>query len=75
MPDEKILIDPDTGEEYVNVPVKTAAKYLDFPYTALYEALKQDLMPFGKAVCPTNGTKWSFLIPVARLKAYAEGKF
>ena len=74
MADSKWLINPDTGEEYINVPVKVAAKYLDFPYTALYEALKQNRAPFGRAICPINGTKWSFLIPVERLKAYAEGK-
>ena len=74
MRDEKILIDPETGQEYTNVPVKVAAEYLDWHVPALYEALKQRLIPIGTAVLPTNGSKWSFVIPIARLRAWADGR-
>ncbi len=74
MLNSKLLINPDTGEEYVNVPVKVAAKFLDFPESAMYEALKQNILPFGNAVKPINGTKWSFLIPIEHLKAYVEAR-
>lgn len=71
---DELLINPNTGQEYINVPVKTAAKYLDFSYISIYEGLKQGVLPFGSAVQGAGG-KWSFLIPCERLKAYAQGKF
>lgn len=71
---DDILIDPETGKEYINVPVKVAAKYLDFPVPAMYECLKQGKAPFGIGVVPTSGSKWSFVIPIDRLKAWAHPK-
>ena len=68
-----MLINPNTGEEYINVPVKVAAEYLKFSYNSIYEGLKQGVLPFGLAV-QGKGGKWSFLIPCERLKAYANGK-
>lgn len=74
MRDEKLLIDPETGQEYKNVPVKIAAEYIGWHVPALYEALKQRVIPIGSSVLPTNGTKWSFCITPERLRAWVKGE-
>jgi hypothetical protein len=66
-----ILINPRTGQEFVDVPPKVAAAYLGVGTPFIYEGLKQGLFPFGVAVQTESG-RWSFNIPVERLKAYKE---
>lgn len=68
---DSILINPKTGEEYVNVPSKVAAKYLGVSEQFIYNGLKQNILPFGRAV--HTGKEWVFNIPVNRLKIYKNG--
>lgn len=70
--DDKILINPNTGLEYTNVPPKVAAAYLDCAPTFIYEGLKQNVLPIGTAV-KGEGGRYSYNIPIGRLKAYALG--
>ncbi|MBQ7505334.1 MAG: hypothetical protein IJT79_08475 [Ruminococcus sp.] len=67
-----ILIDPKTGEEYVDVPPSAAAKYLGVTVLLVREGLKSGALPIGAAVQPKPNGKWIFNIPIARLKAYRE---
>lgn len=71
--ENNILINPETGQEYVNVPPKVAAKFLDVSEPFIYDGLKQGKLPFGIGILGKSGNKWSFNIPVARLKAYKSG--
>lgn len=68
----EILINPETGKEYVDVPPRVAAKYLNVSKDFIYDGLKQGRLNFGSAVQGSGG-KWSFNIPVQRLKSYASG--
>lgn len=69
--DDKILINPKTGEEYVDVPPKVAAKYLGVAHTLVYAGLQQGRLPIGSAV--KGEENWTYSIPCERLKAYARG--
>lgn len=69
---DEILINPETGQEYVDVPPRVAAKYLNVSKDFIYDGLKQGRLPFGSAVQGAGG-KWVFNIPVERLKSYAYG--
>jgi hypothetical protein len=66
-----ILINPKTGTEYIDVPPKVAAAYLDVGTPFIYEGLKQGIFPFGTAVQTKKG-RWAFNIPIERLKAYKQ---
>lgn len=68
---DNILINPKTGQEYVNVPPKVAAKYLGVSEQFIYKGLKQKALPFGTAI--DAGKEWAFSIPVDRLKIYKNG--
>lgn len=68
---EELLINPKTGEEYVNVPSKVAAKYLGVSEQFIYNGLKQNILPFGRAV--HTGKEWVFNIPIQRLRIYKNG--
>lgn len=68
----EILINPKTGQEFINVPPRVAAKYLNVSKDFVYDGLKQGRLHFGYAVQGAGG-KWVFNIPVQRLKAYAYG--
>lgn len=70
---ENLLIDPKTGQEYTDVPSAVAAKYLGVSTMFIREGLITQRLPFGSAV-QVNGGKWSFNIPIARLKAYKEAR-
>lgn len=69
---EKILINPKTNQEYRDVPPTVAAKYLDVGLNFIYEGLKKQTLPIGSAVKSDSG-RWSYNIPIDRLKAYASG--
>lgn len=69
---DEILINPETGQQYVDVPPRVAAKYLNVSKDFIYDGLKQGKLPFGSAVQGAGG-KWTFNIPVERLKSYAYG--
>lgn len=69
---EELLINPKTGKEYVNVPPKVAAAYLDVGVPFIYEGLKQGVLPYGTAVQTPKG-RWTFNIPIQRLRAYKNG--
>ncbi len=67
-----ILINPNTGQEYENVPVRIAAEYLDVAPGLIRHGLIEKRLPIGTAFPPqSEGGKWKFNIPVERLKAYA----
>ncbi len=69
-----ILINPETGKEYVNVPVKVAAEYLGIAPGLVRYGLIEKSLPIGTAVSPqTEGGKFKFVIPPERLKAYKNG--
>lgn len=72
MPDMSLLIDPKTGEEYLNVPATVAAKFLGVALTFVYAGLQQQRLPIGSAAQGGRGT-WCYSIPCERLKAYALG--
>lgn len=72
MPKEKLLINPDTGQEYIDVPPRIAAGYLGVSKEFIYAGMKSGQLPIGSAVQGERG-KWSFNIPCQRLKAYANG--
>lgn len=67
-----ILIDPRTGEEYVDVPPTIAAKYLGVALNFIYDGLKKQVLPIGTAVQSEKG-RWTYNIPVDRLKLYKYG--
>lgn len=67
--DSDILINPKTGEEFVDVPPMVAAKYLDVALNFIYEGLKQQVLPIGVAVQSDKG-RWTYNIPVDRLKTW-----
>lgn len=69
---EKILINPKTNQEYRDVPPTVAAKYLGVALNFIYEGLKKQTLPIGSAVQSDSG-RWSYNIPIDRLKAYASG--
>ncbi len=69
---DKILIDPNTGQEYIDVPPTVAAKFLDVALNFIYEGLKKRVLPIGTAVQSEKG-RWTYNIPCQRLKAYAKG--
>lgn len=69
---DKILINPKTGEPYKNVPPTVAAEYLGVALNYVYEGLKKQTLPIGSAVKSDKG-RWSYNIPIDRLKAYASG--
>ena len=69
---DKILIDPNTGQEYIDVPPTVAAKFLDVALNFIYEGLKKRVLPIGTAVQSEKG-RWTYNIPCERLKAYAKG--
>lgn len=69
---KNILINPETEREYENVPVKVAAEYLDIAPGLIRHGLIEKTLPIGTAFPPqSEGGKWKFNIPIARLKAYA----
>lgn len=72
MPTAELLINPETGEKYVNVSPKIAAKYLGVSQKFVYDFLKTGKCPYGNGVQTDTGA-WMFSIPVARLEAYANG--
>jgi hypothetical protein len=72
MTNENVLVDPKTGQEYINVPPRIAAKYLGVSKDYVYSGLKQGVLPFGTAVQSDKGI-WSFNIPAERLKIYKNG--
>lgn len=67
---DKILINPKTGELYRNVPPKVAAQYLDITPDFVYKSMREQRLPIGTA-CQGKKGKWSYNIPVERLIAYA----
>lgn len=69
---EKILINPKTNQEYRDVPPTVAAKYLGVALNFIYEGLKKQTLPIGSAVQSDSG-RWSYNIPIDRLKTYASG--
>lgn len=69
---EKILINPKTNQEYRDVPPTVAAEYLGVALNYVYEGLKKQTLPIGSAVQSDKG-RWSYNIPIDRLKAYASG--
>lgn len=69
---DKILINPKTGQEYDDVPPKVAAQYLGVALNFVYDGLKQKALPIGTAVQSERG-RWTYNIPCDRLKAYASG--
>ncbi len=69
---EVLLINPETGVEYIDVPPKVAAAYLGISPTFVYEGLRKGCLPIGTAY-EGNGGRWSYNIPIGRLKAYAHG--
>ncbi|MEE3428553.1 MAG: hypothetical protein VZQ55_06270 [Ruminococcus sp.] len=64
-----ILINPATGREYDNVPVKVAAQYLDTSPQAVRDGMIEGKLPIG-FVAQNAGGKPRFTIPIKRLKAY-----
>lgn len=71
-PSDEILINPETGQEYINVPATVAAKYLDVSLRLVYEGLQKKALPIGSAIQSDKG-RWTYNIPVQLLKAYAYG--
>lgn len=69
---EKILINPKTNQEYRDVPPTVAAEYLGVALNYVYEGLKKQTLPIGSAVQSDKG-RWSYNIPIDRLKTYASG--
>lgn len=69
-----ILIDPKTGDEYIDVPPKVAAQFLGVTVLFIREGIKSGALPIGAAVQPTAGGKWIFNIPIERLRAYKEAR-
>lgn len=69
---EKILINPKTNQEYRDVPPTVAAEYLRVALNYVYEGLKKQTLPIGSAVQSDKG-RWSYNIPIDRLKTYASG--
>lgn len=69
---DKILINPKTGQKYDDVPPIVAAQYLGVALNFIYEGLKQKALPIGTAVQSDKG-RWTYNIPCDRLKAYASG--
>lgn len=69
---DKILINPKTGQKYDDVPPTVAAQYLGVALNFIYEGLKQKALPIGTAVQSDKG-RWTYNIPCDRLKAYASG--
>lgn len=67
-----ILIDPKTGEEFIDVPPTVAAKYLGVALNFIYDGLQKQVLPIGVAVQSDRG-RWTYNIPVDRLKAYKQG--
>ncbi len=67
-----MITDKEILENYANVPVQTAAKYLGWSPSAVYEALKQGIAPFGVAV--KMSSEWTYHIPAKLLVAYQNGK-
>ena len=65
-----LLIDPKTGEEYVNVPAVIAAQFLGINRHKLCEGLESGRLPIGSA---WKKDHWVYNIPCERLKAYALG--
>lgn len=72
MPNTNILINEVTGQEYDNVPPKVAAEYLGVAHTYIYAGLQQGRLPIGSAI-KGEGGRWSYNIPVNRLKIYKNG--
>ena len=72
MVDMNVLINPKTGEEYVDVPPTVAAKFLGVAPTFIYNGLRQGRLPFGSAAQGDKGG-WVYNIPAERLKMYATG--
>lgn len=69
---EALLINPNTGEEYVDVPPMVAAEYLGVALNFIYKGLQKQTLPIGAAVQSDRG-RWTYNIPCKRLKAYASG--
>lgn len=69
---EALLINPDTCEEYVDVPPMVAAEYLGVALNFIYKGLQKQTLPIGAAVQSDRG-RWTYNIPCKRLKAYASG--
>ncbi|MCH5298099.1 MAG: hypothetical protein J1E85_10595 [Ruminococcus sp.] len=68
----EILINSETGREYINVPATVAAKYLDISLRLVYDGLQKKTLPIGSAIQSDKG-RWVYNIPINRLKAYANG--
>lgn len=68
----ELLINPKTGEEYVDVPPSIAAEYLGVALNFIYQGLQKHTLPIGAAVQSNKG-RWTYNIPCERLKAYASG--
>lgn len=57
-----ILINPKTGKEYENVPVRIAAEYLDVAPGLIRHGLIEKRLPIGTAFPPqSEGGKWKLL--------------
>lgn len=69
---DEILINPETGQEYINVPATVAAKYLDISLRLVYDGIQKKTLPIGSAVQSDRG-RWVYSIPIERLKSYAYG--
>lgn len=68
----ELLINPETGLEYVDVPPLVAAEYLGVALNFIYKGLQKQTLPIGAAVQSDRG-RWTYNIPCERLKAYASG--
>lgn len=68
----ELLINPDTGAEYDDVPPTVAAEYLGVALNFVYKGLQKQTLPIGAAVQSDKG-RWTYNIPCERLKAYASG--
>ena len=70
MVDLSLLIDPRTGEEYVNVPTAIAARFLGINRHKMCEGIESGRLPIGSA---WKKEQWTYIIPCERLKAFALG--
>ncbi len=67
-----ILINPKTGAEYENVPVRVAAEFLSTSPQAVRDGILGKTLPIG-AVALNAGGKPRFIIPPERLKSWKNG--
>lgn len=67
-----MLVTEEQLLECANVPTNLAAAYLHIGNRTLAAGLRQRVFPFGAAVQRQSG-KWAYIIPPARLIAWARG--